>query len=86
VISAERVAFLKDLLEFNQFEVVVTEVEAKEDNLPPTYTLGVTRIAFNPTLAVYEMSLKTRDGKKVSPAYWEQQTTEISDDYWNFKV
>lgn len=84
-ISAERVAFLKDLLEFNQLEVVVAEEETKEDGSPQKYTLGVTRIVFNPTLAVYEMSLKTRDGKRVSPAYWEQFTTEIRDDYWNFK-
>ncbi len=85
-INAERVAFLKDLLEYNQLEVVVAEEEAKEDGSPKKYILGVTRIVFNPTLAVYGMSLKTHDGKKVSPAYWEQQTTEIKDDYWNFKI
>jgi len=83
-ITSERVAFLKDLLEFNKLEVVVAE-EAKTDETAPTlYTLGVTNIVFNPTIAVYEMSLKTRDGKSVSPAYWEQYTKEIEDDYWNF--
>jgi hypothetical protein len=83
-ITSERVSFLKDLLEFNKLEVVVTE-EAKTDDAAPTlFTLGVTNIVFNPTIAVYEMSLKTRDGKSVSPAYWEQFTKEIADDYWNF--
>ena len=84
-ISAERVAFLKDLLEFNKHEVVVAEESPKEEGAPVTYTLGVTNIVFNPTIAVYEMSLKTRDGKSVSPAYWNQYTTEIDDRYWMFK-
>lgn len=83
-IPSERVAFLKDLLEFNKLEVVVAE-EAKTDEAAPTlYTLGVTDIVFNPTIAVYEMGLETRDGKSVSPAYWEQYTNEIDDEYWNF--
>jgi hypothetical protein len=84
-ITSERVSFLKDLLEFNKLEVVVAE-EAKTDDAAPTlFTLGVTDIVFNPTIAVYEMSLKTHDGKGVSPAYWEQYTKKIADDYWNFK-
>ena len=29
--------------------------------------------------------ISSRDGKSVSPAYWEQYTKEIADDYWNFK-
>lgn len=81
-ISKERVAFLKDLLEFNKLEVVVAE--SAEEGAPSSFTLGVTDIVFNPTIAVYEMSLKTRDGKSVSPAYWEQYTTEIVDEYWTF--
>lgn len=79
-ISKERVAFLKDLLEFNKLEVVVAE--SAEEGAPSSFTLGVTDVVFNPTIAVYEMSLKTRDGKSVSPAYWEQYTTEIVDEYW----
>ncbi len=81
-ISKERVAFLKDLLEFNKLEVVVAE--SAEEGAPSSFTLGVTDVVFNPTIAVYEMSLKTRDGKSVSPAYWEQYTTEIVDEYWTF--
>jgi uncharacterized UPF0146 family protein len=79
-ISKERTVFLKDLLEFNKLEVVVAEATA--EGAPSTFTLGVTDVVFNPTIAVYEMSLKTRDGKSVSPAYWEQYTTEIVDEYW----
>jgi len=81
-ITAARVAFLKDLLELNKLVVEVVEVPAKEEGAASTYTLGVTDIVFNPTIAVYEMRLKTREGKSVSPAYWEQKTTEIVDEYW----
>ena len=82
-VSAIRLDFLKKLLEYNQFEVVVVE-EAHVVEAPATYTLGVTDLLFNPVIAVYEMSLKTENGKKVSPAYWEQNTTEIVDEYWDF--
>jgi hypothetical protein len=82
--GAERVKFLKELLEFNKLEVVVAEEAKTEETAPALFTLGVTDIVFNPTIAVYEMSLKTLDGKKVSPAYWEQYTTVIDDEYWNF--
>ncbi len=81
-IPAERVAFLKDLLQLNGLEVEVAELPQTSDDAPLLYTLGVTDLVFNPTIAVYEMSLKTRDGKSVSPAYWEQQTDQIIDQYW----
>ena len=84
-ITSERVSFLKDLLEFNKFEVVVSEDKKTDETAPALYTLGVTSVIFNPTLAVYERSIKTRDGRSVSPAYWEQYTTEIHEDYWNFR-
>ena len=82
-LSAARRDFLKKLLEFNHFQVIVVE-EAHATEAPATYTLGVTDLVFNPVIAVYEMTLKTADGKKVSPAYWEQYTTEIVDEYWEF--
>ena len=81
-IPAQRVDFLKDILESNKLEVVVAEVPSKEESAPSTYALGVTDIVFNPTIAVYEMRLKTREGKSVSPDYWNQKTTEIVDAYW----
>lgn len=81
-ITSQRVDFLKDLLAFNKLEVVVAELPSKEEGTPSTYALGVTDIVFNPTIAVYEMRLKTREGKSVSPDYWNQKTTEIVDAYW----
>jgi hypothetical protein len=80
--AAERVAFLKDLLEFNDFEVMVAEETKVNAEDPSGFTIGVTDLVFNPTIAVYELSLKAREGGKVSPAYWDQKMTRIVDQYW----
>ncbi|MGD0712180.1 MAG: hypothetical protein ABR968_13485 [Bacteroidales bacterium] len=78
--TEERVAFLKALLEHNKFEVKVAE-ENKEGE-PKTYIIGVTNVLFNPVFAVYERSLKSVDGFKVTPAYWLQHTTVFDPRYW----
>ena len=83
--TQNRVDFLKELLEFNKFEVQVTEDKKETEDAPTLFTIGVADEVFNPVIAVYEMSLKTPDGKRVSPAYWEQKTTEIVDEYWTFE-
>lgn len=76
-ITEDRMNFLKDLLTLNQFEVK-TEEDKKEASGDNTFTIGVTDLVFNPMIAVYEQSLKRKDGKSVSPAYWNQ-TEEIPD-------
>jgi hypothetical protein len=83
--TKDRVVFLKGLLEFNKFEVLVAEDKKETEDAPTLFTIGVTDIVFSPVIAVYEMNLKTPDGKRVSPAYWEQKTTEIVDEYWTFE-
>lgn len=92
--SEARVAFLKSLLEYNRFEVVVgasapakpakgaaaeTTEEPKAD-APATFTVGVTNLLFNPVNAVYGRLLKTPDGHIVTPAYWQQQETVSHDE------
>ena len=84
-VSSSRVDFLKNLLAFNKFEVIVTEDKKETDDAPTLFTVGVTDLVFNPVIAVYELVLKTPDGKKVSPAYWDQKTTECVDEYWEYK-
>jgi hypothetical protein len=83
--APKRIEFLRSLLEFNKFEVMVTEDKKETDDAPTLFTIGVTDLVFNPVIAVYEMALKTPDGKKVSPAYWDQKTTESADEYWEFQ-
>jgi len=81
--TAGRVDFLKKLLEFNQFEVLVA-AEALVEGSPELFTIGVTDLVFNPVIAVYELSLKTTAGQRVSPAYWNQYSTDSVDEYWDF--
>lgn len=80
--SAERVEFLKGLLEFNKLQVMVAEEARESEEVPQTFTIGVTDLVFHPTIAVYEMTLKTPDGRIVSPAYWEQKSQESIEQYW----
>ena len=81
-VSAERCAFLKNLLDFNKFEVKVVEDVKETEDAPSFYTLGVTDLVFSPVIAVYELGLKTPEGKNVSPDYWDQKTNDPVDQYW----
>ncbi len=83
--STGRIEFLKKLLEFNKFEIQIAEDKKETEDAPTLFTIGVTDIVFHPVIAVYEMALKTPDGKRVSPAYWDQKSTDSVDQYWEFK-
>lgn len=93
-VSEARANFLRQLLSFNGYEVVVVPspppkptakpVEGAEaattEPAPPTFTVGVTNVMFNPTNAVYGRFLKTPGGRVVTPAYWQQLETESRED------
>ncbi|WP_298288896.1 hypothetical protein [Lutibacter sp.] len=81
-IDETRMDFLKKLLEHNGFEVVVDEEKRKSEEDPQLYTIAVTDMVFNPTIWVYERKLKTFDGHKVTPDYWNQKTDETNPQYW----
>lgn len=87
----ERVDFLKSLLEYNHYKVLVVvspppkAAVAVTDAVPPapppvTYTLGVTDVMFNATNAIFGRSLRTRDGRIVTLAYWQQKEAVAKDD------
>lgn len=96
--SPERARFLKDLLEWNQYTVVVVpgappktapappsvptgEAVAPPPPPPPTLlTVGVTDVTFNPVNAVFGRLLKTKDGRVVTLAYWQQKEAVAQDD------
>ena len=80
--TAQRVEFLKNLLTFNNFEVLTSEDKSADETSLPTFTIGVTDLIFNPVIAVYQMKLKTPEGGSVSPAYWDQITDRAIDQYW----
>ena len=82
--NPERAAFLMQLLELNGYEV-------KTDQDPKTgqIQVGVTDLVFNPVIAVYGRFLKSSSGRRVTPAYWLQQSdheTEAEVNYWDFKA
>jgi hypothetical protein len=80
--TLERVAFLSDLLSFNNLEVKemqdISEMQGEESK----YTIGVTDLLFNPVFAIYERQLKTREGGFVTPGYWKQECIECDPRYW----
>ena len=82
-IGAERLDFLKRLLEFNDFEVVVQEEKRKSEEEPQLYTIGVTDMVFNPTVYVFQRRLKTLDGERiVNQDYWNQISEDANPKYW----
>jgi len=78
-VSPVRTEFLKNLLEINKYTVkVAAEGEAG------TFKIGVTDMLFNPVVDVYKRSLKSLSGKKVTPAYWLQESTEETEEAVNY--
>lgn len=91
--SQERMAFLKTLLEVNHFTVVAVpamppkaaipapaEEETQAIAAPATYTIGVTDVSFNPVNAIFGRLLKTKSGRVVTLAYWQQKESEPKDE------
>jgi hypothetical protein len=80
--NIERAAFLRQLLEFNNFEVKELTAPSEIEGGETTYTIGVTDLVFNPVFAVYDRSLKTPEGGYVTPGYWLQECIECDPMYW----
>jgi hypothetical protein len=86
-VTASRAEFLKALLAFNGYEVMVTEAQASktakpgaaenstgaDKDSPPLYNLSVTDVMFNSTNAIFGRMLKTPSGRIVTQAYWLQK-------------
>jgi hypothetical protein len=80
--TLDRVAFLSDLLSFNNLEVKEIQEVSEVPGEEVKYTLGVADLIFNPVFAVYERQLKTREGTFVTPGYWKQECIECDPRYW----
>ena len=94
--NVDRINFLKDLLEYNRFTVIVVAspppkpaaapAPKEGESIPPppptpeTFTIGVTDVSFNPTNAIFGRLLRTKDGHVVTLAYWQQKEKESNDE------
>ncbi len=91
-VSSDRATFLKDLLSYNKYELVIvansstkpeTPISTSETTeapaLPTTFTVGVTDLSFNPINAIFGRLLHTPDGHIVTLSYWQQKES-VSDD------
>ncbi len=94
--SQQRVDFLKNLLEFNRYKVIVVAsplpktaavpATANPENIPAaaipaaSFTIGVTDVMFNPTNAIFGRLLHSADGHVVTLAYWQQKENISEDD------
>jgi len=47
---------------------------------PATFTVGVTDVTFNPINAVFGRLLKTKEGRVVTLAYWQQKEAVPNDE------
>jgi hypothetical protein len=91
-VSVDRVTFLKNILQYNGYTIVVVEVNAtpakttegvtenETSQLPSLYTIGVSDVTFNVINAVFGRLLKTRDGHTVTLEYWQQKESVARDD------
>lgn len=80
-----RINFLKAVLEHNGFEVKWSEEPRKKEEDPVTMMIGVSDLTFNSVLAVYGRRLKSLDGKRVNPNYWNQKGDNFDPNYWKEK-
>jgi len=80
-VSGERVEFLRKLLEYNRYIIVVVPSPP-----PETFTVGVTDTMFNPVNAIFGRLLRTPDGHVVTLAYWQQKDRESRDEIPYFET
>jgi len=81
-VDKNRKDFLQELLKHNGFEVIIEEETKKTEEDPQLYTVAVTDMVFNPTIAIFERKLRTFDGHKVTQDYWLQKTKDTKPQYW----
>lgn len=98
-LTKERLEFLKEILAFNGYEVVVgptppakaaatAEAEPASQMSPSTFTLGVTDVTFNVTNAIFGRLLKSPEGNIITLAFWNgmEKSPDDSVPYFEKKI
>lgn len=83
-ITKERAEFLHRLLKHNKLETII-ETDVPKEGQEQTYTLITPDVTFNPVVKVYNRELRTFDGHRVTPDYWNQLTDKTEPNYWDLK-
>lgn len=81
-ISHNRALFLQQLLTHNRVETRL-EADPTQEGKEPTFTLLTPDVTFNPVIKVYNRELRTPDGRRVTPDYWNQLTEKTEPNYWD---
>jgi hypothetical protein len=81
-ITKSRAEFLQKLLEHNGLETKI-ETDPPKEGQEQTYTLITADVTFNPVVKVYNRELRTPEGHRVTPDYWNQLTTKLEPNYWD---
>lgn len=76
-ITADRAEYIKSILESSGEQVQMSTDDSG------IITLGVKNVQFNVLHALYARSLKTKEGKLVTPAIW-YQSDQTGDFYWGY--
>ena len=88
-VSQGRIDFLKPLLELNGYKVMIVPspppkgvviADGETVIAPTTFTIGVTDVKFNATNAIFGRLLKTKDGRVVTLAFWQQKEGQSNDE------
>ena len=82
-VTQERAQFLQALLAVNSHDTKIQEIPAKAEGQSPTFTVATADVTFNPVIKVYNRELRTTDGRRVTPDYWNQKTTATEPNYWD---
>ena len=82
-ITKERAEFLQVPLKHNKHETIIEEVPSKVETEPSTWLIATLDVTFNPIVKVYNRELKTPEGHKVTPDYWNQKTSTLAPNYWD---
>lgn len=82
-ITKERADFLHALLKHNHHETIIEEVPNKVETEPSTWLIATLDVTFNPIVKVYNRELRTPEGNRVTPDYWNQKTKKVEPNYWD---
>ena len=81
--TKDRAEFLQKLLEHNSIFSLIQEKAPVKEGEQTTYTIATPDVTINAIIKVYNRELRTFEGHRVTPDYWNQKTSETEPNYWD---